>query len=309
MASEKCCRICGASTLVDEFTGVKDLEYYSYGPVNFVRCENCGVLMQDPLPPSDLIPSFYPPNYRNYLVEDKPSLLAGLKNLQASMFAKNISKHLKNLVEDRILDLGFGNGQLLLALKRLGGRNLSGADFSESPQHEKLKREGIRLAFSNFDERFPYEENEKFDCIILNNVIEHFLDPVKVLKLSKSRLADGGKMILITPSSDALDFDLFKSAWAGFHAPRHTFVFNHQSMKKMAAESGFGNVKIEAFNDPGQWAISCQSMMVAADITKKDDLKNGLAFYTVPLSLAFAPISIIQGFTSKSSAILSVLSS
>jgi SAM-dependent methyltransferase len=214
---------------------------------------------------------------------------------------------LKNPESDRILDLGFGNGQLLLALSRIGCKNLSGADFSESP-HEKLRRAGIRLAFSNFDERFPFAETEKFDCIILNNVIEHFLDPLKVLCLAKAHLIPGGRMILITPSSNALDLDIFKAAWAGFHAPRHTFIFNHRSMEEMAKKAGFENIRIEAFNDPGQWAISCQSLMVGASITSKNQLKNGLAFYTVPLSLAFAPISIVQGFTRKSSAILCVLS-
>ena len=308
MAAEQNCRICGAGDLQKECVGVKDHEYFSYGPIDFVRCKNCDVLMQDPLPPAELIPSFYPANYRNHLVENKPSLLAGLKNLQASMFAKNITKHLKSVSTDKVLDLGFGNGQLLLALKREGCQNLSGADFSESPKHEKLRQEGIRLAFSNFDERYPFDETEKFDCIILNNVIEHFLDPNKVIHQSKARLAPGGKMILITPSSDALDFDLFKSAWAGFHAPRHTYIFNHRSMKEMARNAGFTNIRIESFNDPGQWAISCQSLMVGANVTQKNSLKNGLAFYTVPLSLAFAPISILQGFTTKSSAILAVLS-
>lgn len=306
MESEQHCPICQSTALQREFAGVKDLEYYSYGAVDFTRCKDCDVLFQDPVPPEELIPSFYPPNYRNYLVEDKPSLLSGLKNLQASMFAKNITRHLKNPKEDRILDLGFGNGQLLLALSRLGCKNLNGADFSESPKHERLKQAGIRLAFSNIDKHFPFSESEKFDCIILNNVIEHFLDPVNVLKLCKTRLANGGKVILITPSSDALDFDIFKSAWAGFHAPRHTFIFNHKSMKELASRSGLKLDQTTAFNDPGQWAISCQSLMVSANITTKDQLKNGLAPYTVPLSLLFGPISIFQGFTKKSSAILSI---
>jgi len=306
--SEKHCPICQSTALRKEFVGVKDLEYYSYGPVDFTRCQGCDVLFQDPLPPEELIPSFYPSNYRNYLVEDKPSLLGGLKNLQASMFAKNITKHLKNPTENKILDLGFGNGQLLLALSRLGCKNLNGADFSEAPQHERLKQAGIRLAFSNFDKHFPYSENEKFDCIILNNVIEHFLDPVKVLKLCKTRLSDGGKVILITPSSDALDFEIFRSAWAGFHAPRHTFIFNHRSMAELASRSGLRLSLTTAFNDPGQWAISCQSLMVDANLTNKEQLKNGLAPYTVPLSLVFGPISIIQGLTKRSSAILSICS-
>lgn len=306
MTSENHCPICKSSALKKEFVGIKDLEYYSYGPVDFSRCLECEVLFQDPMPPEELIPTFYPSNYRNYLVEEKPSLLAGLKNLQASMFARNIIKHLKNPTEQKILDLGFGNGQLLLALDKIGCKQLTGADFSESPQHERLRKAGVRLAFSNFDKQFPFDEIEKFDCIILNNVIEHFLDPVRILSFCKARLADEGKIILITPSSDSLDFDIFKSAWAGFHAPRHTYIFNHRSMEELARRSGLKLSHIEAFSDPGQWAISCQSLMVAGNLTKKAQLKNGLAPYTVPLSLLFGPISIIQGCTKKSSAILSI---
>jgi 2-polyprenyl-3-methyl-5-hydroxy-6-metoxy-1,4-benzoquinol methylase len=295
------CFVCQASTSL-KYHQIQDLEYASYIPVDFVGCNSCGLIRQSPLPSANQIADFYPRNYRNFK-PIKKDLMVWLKNLQADGFARRIAKNLQNKQYPKILDIGFGNGQLLLALKRLGYNSLHGSDFNER-ECEYLKAQGIKLAFSNVEEDFPFDE--KFDCIVLNNVVEHFLNPKRVIELCQKHLNNDGCLIMVTPNAAAFELELFGRYWAGFHAPRHTFLFTPVSMALLAKSAGFTSIRTEAFCDPGQWAISIQNALQATN-SFKSKLKLGLAFYTVPLAMLLAPIAMVFCRSAdKSSAIMAV---
>ena len=294
------CIICDSNKSDLSFKDVKDLEYYTYEPVNYVTCSSCRLISQDPLPKESLIPAFYPESYRNYL----PSTNGGfsfLKNIQFEKLARNLNKYFSR--SEKFLEIGFGSGGLLLALNKMGYENLYGTDFSDK-NFFKLKEKGIKLAASNIENDFPF--TEKFDVIFMNNVIEHFLNPIKVLENCKDYLAENGKIILITPNSNALEFSIFKKHWAGFHAPRHTFIFNEKNIKELAKKLGFSSVNILPECDPGQWSISIQNTLQDLNTTKTK-LKNGMAWYTLPLSIVCAPVATLQNSIGRSTSMMCVL--
>lgn len=295
------CPICKCSDQELRFVSVEDLEYKSYKSVDYLVCTDCKLISQYPSPSKELLPSFYPANYRNFMPIER-NLLVFLKVLQAKNFARRILSNIGDVRQDKILDIGFGNGQLLLALSSLGCKRLYGSDFTER-DCSYLEKEGVRLDFSDIEEVFPFPE--KFDCIIMNNVIEHFLDPVKVLRLCQEHLSERGKLILVTPNANALELSLFKKFWAGFHAPRHTFLFSDKNIKLLAKKLGFRNAKVEAFSDPGQVSISFQNVLQSS--IARTDLKNGLAWYAVPLSIMVAPAVLLQNLIGRSTAMLCVL--
>lgn len=296
------CPICKCSDQEMRFASVEDLEYKSYKGVNYVVCSGCELISQYPSPSREILPSFYPVNYRNFMPVER-NLLVFLKTLQAKNFARRILAHIAGGSENKILDIGFGNGQLLLALSSLGCKRLYGSDFT-ARDCSYLEKEGIRLDFSDIEEVFPFPE--KFDCIIMNNVIEHFLDPIKVLERCKEHLSENGKVILVTPNAGALELSFFKKFWAGFHAPRHTFLFSRRNIKLLAKSLGFRDVRVESFSDPGQWSISCQNVFQSCRLSRTN-LKNGLAWYSVPLSIAVLPLVLLQNLIGKSTAMLCVL--
>lgn len=294
------CIVCDSSHLELMHKGISDLEYNTYKPVNYVSCKNCKLILQDPLPEKNALPSFYPDEYRNYLPPDE-NLFSNLKKLQFEFLAKKITKYFTT--HAKVLEIGFGNGQLLLSLKQSGCKNLYGSDFTDK-MFPILKENGIKLSCDDIEEEFPF--NEVFDVIILNNVVEHFLNPSQVLKKCKNNLSKNGKIILITPNSLALEFKVFKKYWAGYHAPRHTYIFNSENIKMLGKKLGFSNVIIEEVADPGQWAISVQNILQNMNMTKTK-LKNGMAWYSVPLSLAFAPLAMLQNLTHRSTSMMCVL--
>lgn len=299
---QKPCFICRNSEATSKWDSVEDLEYQSYKAVDYVQCSSCGLIWQHPLPAPQLIASFYPENYRNYRPVKK-DLLVFLKNLQTAGFAKRITRHIKKNKNARILDIGFGNGQLLLALRNQGYSNLYGSDFN-SRDCDYLSEKGIKVAFSNVEEKFPFEE--QFDCIVMNNVIEHFLNPMKVMEYCLEHLTEDGCLILVTPNADAMELNFFGKYWAGFHAPRHTFLFNTGSLELLSKNLGFRNAHTEPFDDPGQWAISIQNKLQSTP-TFRTNLKEGLASYAVPLSIVVLPFVIGQKLLGKSTALMCVL--
>ena len=287
------------------FKGIRDFEYETYNAIDYKVCKGCNLISQDPLPDSSLIPTFYPDNYRNYLPISSKSIFSGLKNIQFKNLANKIAKYFNGKNNNiKILDLGFGNGQLLLALKHKGYNNLYGADFTDRA-FSNLVSSGVKLKVSNIEERFPFDE--EFDVIIMNNVIEHFLNPLKVLQNCSSKLSKTGKIILITPNANALEFTLFKKYWAGFHAPRHTFLFNTKNIKLLGKNIGFLNIKIEPECDPGQISISIQNFFQDYNLTKTK-LKNGMSWYLVPTSVFCSPIATLQTLINKSTSMFCVFS-
>lgn len=296
------CIICNSIDQGPSFKDIKDLEYNTYKPVNYISCKNCELISQYPLPQNHLLPTFYPREYRNYL-SSKNGFFSTLKSLQFHSLARKISRYInKNL---KILEIGCGSTQLLLAFKQLGYEKLYGSDFTNKAFPD-VQGKGIQLKVSNIEDSFPF--NEAFDVIIMNNVFEHFLNPVKIIQNCKNNLSNNGKMILITPNSKALEFSLFKNYWAGFHAPRHTFLFNDKNIKLLSKNLGFSSVKVEPISDPGQWSISIQNILQDKNLTKTK-LKNGMAWYLTSLSLFFSPITICQNLIGRSTSMMCILES
>ena len=295
------CILCNSNDQELMFKSIKDFEYKTNKPVDYLVCKTCSLISQHPLPESDLLPNFYPEDYRNYLPV-KENLFSELKKIQFNSLASRITRYLNNK-EAKILEIGFGNGQLLLALKDLGYTNLFGTDFTNRV-FPSLMDKGIKLQVSNIEESFSF--NETFDLIIMNNVIEHFLNPMKVLVNCKNKLSKDGKVILITPNSNALEFSIFKNYWAGFHAPRHTFLFNNKNIKMLGDRLGYSKIEVQPMIDPGQISISIQNALQDLKITNTK-LKNGMSWYLTPLSLFCIPIAIVENVLGRSTSMMCVL--
>ena len=294
------CLVCDSVAQKTLFHNVKDLEYETYKPVDYVICKTCGLISQYPLPDESCLKDFYPYDYRNYLPVEN-NLFSKLKSVQFQKLAKKLSS--ATYQGSKILEIGFGNGQLLLALEELDYKNLYGTDFTDRV-FSSLRSYGIKLEVSDVEEKIPFKE--KFDLIIMNNVIEHFLSPDKVLANCRDALSETGKVVLITPNSSALEFLVFRKYWAGLHAPRHTFVFNPRNMRMLGDKLGYSKVLIEPVSDPGQLSISVQNILQDIKFTKTK-LRNGMTWYLMLLSLFSAPFAIAQNFIGKSTSMLCVL--
>lgn len=281
--------MCSCEGFEIAFADVKDFEYQTCQPVDYGRCARCGIIAQHPMPLPSVIPTFYPPDYRNYQ-PDSQNLFSFFKKIQENRLARRLSRVIGDNQSANILEIGCGGGSLLRALQRAGFKNLSGSDFRAGLQQER----GIRFVRRDIEAQFPYEE--RFDVIIMINVIEHLLDPIEALKKCRDHLSPDGKIMVMTPNADSLALSLFGRYWAGFHAPRHIFLFNQKSLKEIGKKIGLDQGLCHSSVDPGQWSISIQNILQDTALGKTK-LQNGLAWYTNVLSLLLMPAAILQNLT------------
>lgn len=231
----------------------KDYEYKTCdNEFHIVKYEPSGLFALNPRPASECISVIYPESYEPYQFEKLGKIL----NFARKFVQKLKIKSIKRLVSPtaKILDIGCGNGALLKIMSEEPGVSweLHGNDIYLPTAHE-MEQKGI-VAHKYSLEKIP--QSKYFDLIILNQVIEHFDNPRKILSDCQRLLTDKGLLFIETPSTDGLDRKLFDGAWGGYHFPRHFYLFNEDNIKTLLNESGFDVIKIEYLVSPAFWTQS-----------------------------------------------------
>lgn len=151
-----------------------------------------------------------------------------LNQRQEDLFARatlrNLLKRLRRagLREgERILDYGCGNGIFVKFLQRNGFTHVSGYD----PWVEEFSI-------------LPTEDTV-FDCIIVNDVIEHCEDVRALISACRQRLRPGGLLYVGTVESDGLTFENLAPQTMKLHQPFHRIFLPEAVLHRLCQEQGF----------------------------------------------------------------------
>lgn len=144
----------------------------------------------------------------------------------------------------RILDIGYGDGRLLLRL-------MHEKDCTDCYGLEILKREALTEYLEEnwnvdlFEEDLPEKYFGYFNYIILHDVLEHIYNPWKFLGIVNKYLAQGGKAIIICPNAQywEVPYALLTGNWPlgkhGFWNEDHIRWFTFKSLCEVAIMAGF----------------------------------------------------------------------
>ena len=137
----------------------------------------------------------------------------------------------------KILDFGCATGDYCLELKKFGFECV-GVDINE--EYIKIAREKEVDAYI-IEDQLPFSDNS-FDTVILIEVLEHIVDPDKVLEEAK-RVAK--KNILITvPNCEGFEkLKRYNLTYAHFLAIDHKLFFTKDSLEQLLSKH-FKNFKI-----------------------------------------------------------------
>jgi ubiquinone/menaquinone biosynthesis C-methylase UbiE len=125
----------------------------------------------------------------------------------------------------------------------------------------------------------------RFDVIYCSNLLEHVPDPFVFLRKCAALLHRGGVIYGVTPDHLSLDRYMMGRYWAGYHYPRHTFVFNHSNIGPILSKCGFERVRLRG--SYSFWYLSFANRLVALPGAKK----RGLAFAAV--TALFLPLDLL----------------
>lgn len=175
-----------------------------------------------------------------------------IKNLykqKKSLYFSNARSEIINLLpnfSDKVLDIGCGDGATLDWIKCLGKCNKTfGIEISAEPFLISKTKIDYSLNINIENERnfFP---GEKFDLILVLDVLEHLIDPWKFLEMIRSRLNEKGVLIVSIPNirhysiiENLVLLGKWEYAQSGILDSTHLRFFTKKSLIKLFVEKDF----------------------------------------------------------------------
>lgn len=136
----------------------------------------------------------------------------------------------------RALEIGCSHGYFLKELEDRGWE-VYGIEPSVNRRREAKEIFNYDLTPEKLeDSHFP--ENY-FDAIFMFHVIEHVLDPAKIISILHKYLKPGGIAVVETPSYDGLTYKLLKHRERSIQSNGHLFFFTKKTLREMFEKGGF----------------------------------------------------------------------
>ena len=135
----------------------------------------------------------------------------------------------------KILDVGCGGGSYLYRLKQWGWETY-GVEPSETGAKQA---QSLGLAVHHGTLVEAHFENQFFDVIRLDNVLEHLRDPVLTFREIHRILRADGIVYLIVPNTRSLVFWLFQENWYALDTPRHVISYCPRTLEVLCQTAGF----------------------------------------------------------------------
>lgn len=193
-------------------------------PTDIMECSNCGHRYLAKILNSERLNFYYNVVETEYFDGQKlnPS---DHRPAETQKFAEYINS---NAAGKKVLEIGCGLGFLLYRLKALGKEcyGVEPSAFASGFAREKLS---LNVETGLLDE-YTYA-NQKFDTIVLSDVVEHVPGINTLFKVIEKYLKPGGKVIVFTGDSKSKYAMICGVKWLYFYSWEHLSFFNKNSIK------------------------------------------------------------------------------
>lgn len=197
-----------------------------------VKCEDCGLVYVDPQPSHERINEYY-----TELNENTKTGAICQSEVEKKHCIKRLSKIKQYIKGGVILDYGCGISPFSNLAKR-EGFDCYGFD---------LDKEAIEICKKNGISMLAEEEIKKnhFDVITLSQVLEHIPYPKYKLEWLRTKLREGGMLLIEVPNINSLNSKLQGKNWFYYRIPYHLTYFSMKTLSRMLEEVGFKIIKKE----------------------------------------------------------------
>lgn len=144
-----------------------------------------------------------------------------------------------------VLDCGCAGGYTARALSEEGGCTVDGAEISS--EAASSAKDACRKVYvgSLEDASFVESLGEGYDRILFGDVLEHLAAPGRVLEQMRSRLADGGRILISIPNVAYwrirvhLLFGRFEYVDAGILDRTHLRFYTYRTARSLVEDAGY----------------------------------------------------------------------
>ena len=162
-------------------------------------------------------------------------------------------KAILNFIEkdnSNVLDVGCGDGELGEALKKNKNSIVYGIEISEASVAEAGKKIDKAYLCDIVNEEIPKElKNTKFDYIIITEVLEHLMEPEKLLEKVKILMNKETELIITVPNvlfwknRLKIFFGQFDYTETGLMDKGHIHFFTWKSLQNMYGNCGYETIE------------------------------------------------------------------
>ena len=250
-------------------SGLTDNRFGSEGEYCIANCLNCGLLQTAPVPDPEQLKELYE-TYYNFGGK-KGTIYTKFRHIFFSSIAYRFWMAIDGDISfhsckgrGRLLDIGCNEGRGLEIYKR-NGFEPEGLELNEKAA-QQARMAGFAVHSQSLEK---FQPEKTFDVVVLSNVLEHVLDPKKMLGNVHRVLRPDGHVWISCPNSQSWLRKLFGRSWINWHVPFHLFHFSSKTLGQLLQRSDFEITELKHAT-PSHW----MSQSIVAAISAKRGSKT-----------------------------------
>ena len=219
---------------------------FDYRSYYYYRCPKCSHVTTYPTPDKKTIFEHYDRKFNegNYqLLRDFSQEYRRIYDYYVQILDRQLSTRGLSWAGLKVLDVGCFTGEFLQLLKTHGA-DVYGLELQSRAveiANRKLDGRVFQVDIDRAD--FP---QMSFDVISLLGVIEHVVDPIRLLLRAQELLRPGGLVLIQTPNSGSLLAHAMRGLWPPYAPVEHIHLFSKQSLTTALLQMGFTEILFEA---------------------------------------------------------------
>lgn len=222
-------------------------DYYLRKPfkVDYLRCRQCGLVQQSPVPED--VSAFY----EAYPVHQHKS--AWHEWMRKAVMVPSYFDIRSLKTGDVLLDYGCGDGWFLKSSK---GKPIALVGFEKSTALAEALSDKLGLPVYSDPERLILDFEGRVDVITMHFVMEHLTDLAQAFLHVERLLKPGGIFFFTVPNLESWEAKLFRKKWHGLDPPRHISFPHKAVVERLAKGHRLEFVEMKAVPFPNGFAGS-----------------------------------------------------
>jgi 2-polyprenyl-3-methyl-5-hydroxy-6-metoxy-1,4-benzoquinol methylase len=253
------CPVCAATAIAFAYEAGTNRRPQDAARWTVYTCGQCAHGFMNPQPDWDELGGYYSEDYDPY-IEGHGSAAAEDAQTLARARQTGVFRHLPIPTGKRVLDVGCGAGWFLRICKQLGAQTFG---IEPSVFGARRSREAGLEVFNGMVEDYleRHGQEQQFDVITANHVIEHAPDPVQTLRGMKRLLAPGGVLWVSVPNAGCYFSRRLGGQWHSADLPYHLQQFSPRSLELAGTRGGLVARRVYTYSLPAATAASMRYLL------------------------------------------------